>query len=299
MSSEMISGPDLGGGYLHQLTRDQDADRTTFTYHAQEGGQDAGGPPKGPLEPLGYIHPPSPCQFGGPRCWHRRFLLPVGAAAKVRLAYNRSRFVLEAMLDQQYGGLARPFAATIEEVVRRLREPLARAGVRWYIGGSASVKLLGGDVEPERLDLGTTRDGVDRIGELLGDLLIEPVGPTDWPRTGLVHAARAFVGTFRNGMRTEWAVPLERSNLPAFGEWTGPPGIARTLDVAYAGGVVQASRPEYALVRSAEKSRGPPSAPIVTLVRRLGPDVELLDALLARSSLASEVRAELVRAVGP
>lgn len=298
MPSEMISGPDLGAGYLHQLTLDRDEDRTTFTYHAQEGGQDAGGPPKGSLEPLGFSHPPSACQFGGPRCWHRRFLLPFDATAKVRMAYNRSRFVLEAMLDQAYAGLVVPFDAAMPELVRRLRDPLRADGIEWYVGGSGAVRLLGGNVAPRDIDVGTTRAGVDRIGQLLGDLLIEPVGPTDWPGAGPVHAGRAFVGTFRDGVRVEWAVPLERSPSLAFGEWTGIPGVVRTLAVPYDGGSIQVTRPEYALVRSAEKNHGRQSESIGELVRRVGPDAELLGALLARSHLPPPARAAVVRAVG-
>ncbi len=294
MSSEMISGPDLGAGYLHQLTLDRDGERTMFTYHAQEGGQDAGGPPKGPLEAFGYSHPQTPCQFGGPRCWHRGFLLPFGETARVRTAYNRSRFVLEAMLDQQYAGRPVPFDETLADLVRRLRDPLRKEGIDWYLGGSAAVRLLGGKVHPRDLDLGTSRPGVDRIAQLLGEFLIEPLAPTESPVSGLVQGARAFVGTFREGMRVEWAVPLERGAPARWGEWTGVPGVARTIEVPYGEGTLQVTRPEYALVRSAERHRAASDRAISEVTQRLGLDRQLLDTLLARSTLSAPERVALL-----
>jgi hypothetical protein len=82
----MLSGPDTGGGFLFQLTVERGGEEAGFTFHAQEGREDAGGPPKGSPEPLGYAHPASACMYGGPRCWHRRFLLPLTELSRVRLA---------------------------------------------------------------------------------------------------------------------------------------------------------------------------------------------------------------------
>lgn len=281
----MLSGPDLGGGYLHQLSLDPVRDGTMFTFHAQDGGSDAGGPPKGPLDTYGYVHPPSPCMFGGPRCWHRRFLLPQSEAPRVRQAYNRGRFVLETMIGQTYEGGSVALEMGLREVVQRIGPPLEREGVEWYIGGSGAAWLLGARLEPRDLDLGTTRAGVDRIAALLAEYLIEPVGPTDWPGSGIVRAARAFVGTFREGVRVEWSVPLEPREIRPFEEWSGKAGVARLEPVTFEGRPVRVTRPEYALVRAAERGRATAVRAIVDLLRVRGTDRELLLELLGPSRI--------------
>ncbi len=295
MPSEMLSGPDLGAGYLHQLSIDRNDERTTFTYHAQEGGADAAGPPKGSLEPFGYVHPLEACQFGGPRCWHRRFLLPFAETAKVRMAYNRSRFVLQAMLNQEYDGSPAAIDSALTELVRRLDTPLAAEGIPWYVGGSTATWLLDRRRMPHDIDLGTTRSGVDRVGELLREYLIEPVAPTDWPGFGIVHGARAFVGTFQAGARVEWAVPLDRASPMRWAEWSGRPEEVRTFPAAFGGALLRATRPEYALVHAWERNQTEPASALLELVRRLGPDRELATALLERTSLPSEVRSQRMR----
>jgi hypothetical protein len=297
MTSEMLSGPDLGAGYLHQLSFDRDGERTTFTYHAQDGGADANGPPKGPLDVFGFVHPASPCPFGGPRCWHRRFRLPFSELSRVRQAYNRSRFVLQTMLDQVYDRIPAGVGSALEEVVRRVADPLAHDGIDFYIGGSTAAWLLGAAVAPADLDLGTTRAGVDRIAPLLAEYLIEPLAPTDWPAAGAVQAARAFVGTFRQGARVEWAVPLEPRTPLVFEEWCGRMDVPRFARASFEGHDVRVTRPEYALVRAHEKHRPQEAASIAAVVRRLGPDGELLDSLLARSRLPTADRTAVRRQV--
>ncbi|MCI4366078.1 MAG: hypothetical protein L3K10_08530 [Thermoplasmata archaeon] len=297
MAREMLSGPDLGGGYLHQLSIDREGEVTTFTYHAQEGGADAGGPAKGPLDVLGFAHPDNPCQFGGPRCWHRRFLLPFAETAKVRMAYNRFRFVLEAMMNQAYSGGAVAVEAALAEFVRRVGPPLAAEGVDWYVGGSTAALLLGARLAPRDLDVGTTRPGVDRIAELLPEYLIEPVGPTDWPSSGIVRGARAFVGTFREGARVEWSVPIEPGTSDPSSEWTGRPGEVRTLEVTVGGMPVRVTRPEYGLVRAAVKGDSRRTDVLVELVRKVGPDLELLRQIVERSGLDPAHRERVLRSV--
>lgn len=292
-ASEMISGPDLGGGFLHQLSFDSGGEATTFTFHAQDGGSDAGGPPKGPLDALGFVMPKLPCMFGGPRCWHRRFVLPRAEALRVRSAYHRYRFVLAALIDQVYAGTVAPVASGTEELVARISEPLASEGIDWYIGGSMAAFLQGARLRPRDLDLGTTRSGVDRIAALLPEYLIEPLAPTDWPGTGIVRGARAFLGTFTEGVRVEWAVPLD-PDLPGFGgEWSERPEDVRLGTVTIAGRKVRVSRPEYALVRAVEKGDRSHRQAILELLRRLGTDRELLSAVLVRSRLGPEERDRL------
>lgn len=295
MTSELLSGPDLGGGYLHQLSLDRDGERTSVTYHAQDGGADANGPPKGPLDAFGFVHPPVPCMFGGPRCWHRRFLLPFVAIPRARQAYNRNRFVLETMLDQEYDHAAVPVDAALDELIARVADLLARDRIEWYVGGSTAARLLGARVAPRDIDLGTTRAGVDRLGNLLGEFLIEPVAPTDWPSSGIVHAGRAFVGTLRDGVRVEWAVPIEPRDPIPFDEWSGRPDTVRTVGVTFHGRSLRVSRPEYALVRAHEKRRTADAESIAEVVRQFGPDGVLLDALLVRSTLPEPRRQEVRR----
>lgn len=291
LPSELLSGPDLGGGYLHQLSIDRRDGPTTFTHHAQEGGQDAAGPPVGALDLLGFVHPPQPCMFGGPRCWHRRYLLPFASTSQVRFAYQRHRLVLDTMLRQAYGLLPVPFDAAVGELCHRLDGPLRAEGVEWYIGGSGSLRLITGSGSPGDIDLGTSRAGVDRVGALLAEYLIEPVAPTDRAGGDLVYGARAFVGTPREGARVEWATPLEPREPRPWEEFASAPGITRTLEVRTApGGTVRVSRPEYALVRAAERGREGVVRAALVAVTRVGVEMELLAALLARSSLAPAAR---------
>jgi hypothetical protein len=298
VTSELVSGPDLGAGYLHQLSRDHDGTTTTFTYHAQTGGQDANGPPRGTLDVFHFVHPETPCMFGGPRCWQRRFLLPFEETPRVRQAYNRHRFVLETMIRQAYDDAPAAVEAGIAEIVGRVAEPLAREGIEWYVGGSAAAWLLGSGIQPRDIDLGTTRDGVDRIAELLREYLIEPIAPTDWPGTGIVRGARAFLGTFQDGIRVEWAVPIEpRAALPAE-EWSGRAGVARLESATFRGTELRVSRPEYALVRAATAGSLERTDRLAAFVRERGADRELLDLLLSRAPLPEPRRADVRRAAG-
>lgn len=293
----MLSGPDLGAGYLHQLTTDRDGDRTTFTYHAQDGGQDANGPPKGPLYVFGFVHPPAPCPFGGPRCWHRRFLLPFAATPSVRQCYNRNRFVLATMIDQRFAGAPTAIEAALAEVADRLGRADGSEAIDWFVGGSTGAWLLGAELAPHDIDLGTSRAGVDRVGERLADYLIEPVATTDWPPGGIVRGARAFVGTFAAGARVEWSVALEGDAERPLDEWSGRPGVARLVSAPFRGRPIPVSRPEYSLVRAAEKGAPDRGRAIAEVVRRIGPDRELLGVLLERSRLAPTAREAVRRSV--
>ncbi|MFY9717030.1 MAG: hypothetical protein WAK40_03740 [Thermoplasmata archaeon] len=299
MTSDLVSGPDLGAGYLHQLSRDREGETTTFTYHAQTGGQDANGPPRGPLDVFGFVHPPTACMFGGPHCWHRRFLLPFDETPAVRQTYNRNRFVLETMIAQAFDGAPATLDEGMEELVARLAGPLEREGIEWFIGGSGAAWLLGSGVVPHDLDLGTTREGVDRIGELLREYLIEPVAPTDRADGAIVRGARAFLGTFQAGVRVEWSVPLSSGQSEPFGEWSGRPGVARLESLVRHGVTIRVSRPEYALVRSAEKHADDRTPKLAAFVRGRGADRELLEALLARSALSERARTAVRAAAAP
>jgi len=236
--------------------------------------------------------------FGGPRCFHRRFLLPFDETPRVRQAYNRNRFVLETMLGQAHAGLAPTHEAGLREVVSRLADPLARDGIDWYLGGSAAAWVLGSGVPPRDLDLGTSRAGVDRIAELLREYLIEPIAPTDWPPNRIVRGARAFVGSLQEGIRVEWAVPIDALEPPPLDEWSGRPGVARLEKVRVGDAEIAVSRPEYALVRAATGDDSARTDRLAAFVRARGADAELLTTLLARSPVPEPRRLALLRAVG-
>ncbi len=297
MSTEMLSGPDLGAGFLHQLTTERDGERTTFTYHAQDGGRDANGPPKGPLDVLGFAHPATPCPFGGPRCWHRRFLLPFAETPKVRPCYNRLRFVLQAMIDQAYDGAPVAIETALGEVLDRLdRLPELSAG-GWMVGGSTAAWLLGAPVLPRDIDLHIPRAAIAAVGRGLNEYLIEPVATTDWPALGIVQGARAFVGTFVAGARVEWASPL---GAPAATDaWRATPDGPRTVPTRFRQRTLRVPRPEYTLVRAAWKRRDATVQALAEWLRSYGADRELLEALLAQHRVPDPLVAAVRGALGP
>jgi hypothetical protein len=214
---ELVSGPDLGGGFLHQLTVERFSGVHQFIYHAQDGGPDANGPPVGPPGPFGYRVRPTMCPIGGRLCWHREFTLPLTDSLRVRAAYNRTRFVMEAMLAQSYGGAVPPIAEAAKELVERLGA--VTPAVPWYLTGPGALWACGAPVQPKALELGTTPEAVARIAEALKDFLTEPAGPTEWDGRPVL-AARAFVGTLRAGVRVGWSVPLDDEALARWSEAT-------------------------------------------------------------------------------
>ncbi len=295
MTSEMLSGPDLGAGFLHQLTTDRDGERTTFTFHAQEGGQDANGPPKGPLDVFGFVHPPSPCPFGGPRCWHRRFLLPFSETPRVRPCYNRFRFVLQTMIDQAYAGAPVAVDAAVTEVVGRLSRVPDLPESDWTLCGSVAAWLLGAPVAPADVDLFVERSGIDAVGAALTEFLIEPTATTDWPGLGIVRGARAFVGTFVAGARVEWATPLEPP--AALDAWGATPDGPRMVEAEHHGRRLRVPRPEYTLVRAAGRGRREVVERMGPWLREFGPDRELVNALLVRYRVGPDGVAAVRRAL--
>lgn len=300
VAEEMLSGPDLGGGYLHQLTVQPREPRARFTFHAQSGGADASGPPLGSLEPFGWVHPPTPCPFGGPRCFHRSFELPLHAASVVRPAYNRFRFVLGTLLEQQYSHRLPAIEAALAEIVARLGAPGAGESVGWYVGGSTAAWLQGAALHPRDIDLGTDADGAARIAERLQEYLIEPFAFTSWGNEPPGLAGRAFVGTLREGARVEWRAPPGPSRAGRDDEeWSGDPKRVRTRAVVFHGGSVRVTRPEYALVRALEKGFPDRARKIRQSLEPLGVDRALLAGLVDRSSLAdAQRRAALVEFLG-
>jgi hypothetical protein len=249
---ELVSGPDLGGGFLHQLTVERFSGVNRFIYHAQDGGPDANGPPIGTPEPFGWRVSPSMCPIGGRQCWHREFTLPIEESLKVRTAYNRTRFVMEAMLGHQYRGVPTPVDAAVEELADRIHA--APEPIPWYVGGSLGLYLRGAPVPPRDGDLGTTPEAVTRIAEALKDYVTEPAAPTEWGDASML-GARAFVGTVRNGLRVEWGFPLDAGANRGPTEWTVLAHGLAPDSILWHGRTLPVGRPEFTVVRWALEGR--------------------------------------------
>jgi hypothetical protein len=204
---EMISGPDLGAGFLYQLTREPAGEIARFVFHAQDGGVDANGPPKGTPEPFGWSRSDGMCPLGGRTCWHREFWLPGSEALHVRTSYNRTRFVMEASLEQAYGARPVPLEAALDELVRRCPPDPTGGEPAWSLVGPTARWVEGLGAPPGRIEIETSEAGVRRWAERFEEYLIEPAARTSWLGVGRRFAARAFVGTLQVGARVEWSEP--------------------------------------------------------------------------------------------
>ncbi len=200
----MISGPDLGGGFLFQLTRESGVSGPRYTYHAQYGGVDAQGPPKGSPEPFGYQPDPGMCPIGGRRCYHRSFDLASVDDLAVRSVYNRMRFVIRTLLDQSYGQTPVPLERALVEVLRRVPSQGPTLEATWAVAGAAARWVGDGESPPQRLELVSSNAGARILGDALSELLTEPVAFTVWRSGQVVLGGRAFVGSFREGALVEW-----------------------------------------------------------------------------------------------
>jgi hypothetical protein len=232
-SAEMISGPDLGAGFLHQLTREHTAGGARFTFHAQDGGEDAGGPPKGSPEALGWALAPGMCPIGGRRCWQRSFELTDAETALVRAAYQRTRLVMELSIEQAAGRAVPTWEAAFAETADRIEAEGRSDPIPWALSAASLDRTSGAPAPTGEIVLVTTPAGVTRIAAALREYLIEPPGPTDWPPERFV-AGRAFVGTPREGARVGWRAPSGRRDLGSTGEANARPG-AKPSPISWAG----------------------------------------------------------------
>lgn len=289
MSAEMVSGPDLGGGFLHQLTTQGTGPASLFIHHVQLGGADAGGPPVGDPVPFGFSPAPAMCPFGGRQCWHREYLLDGADVAHVRAAYNRWRFVASTLLAQRYRHGHRPIATAVAGLVDTLGPDLEHQGLPWYIGGSAGLWIRGIDLEPMDIDIGTDCSGARRIAERLGPFLIEPFARTRWSEGGERWGARAFLGTLQEGMLVEWSTsPSATSPRGSGREWAIAEGEFAIESIEWAGRRVPVSPAEFALVRCAERERWDRVTEIADRLSHAAWDHTRLARLLADGTLSSD-----------
>lgn len=203
---ELVSGPDVGGGYLLQLSRDREP--PGFTYHLQEGGTDAARPPAASVEWLGFSRPARACMFGGTNCWERSFPAGLETASAVRNRYNRFRFVLGPLLEQRAGRTPVPFAAGLRALLERIAAPLTEERIAWAVQGAAADWLLHGGATPHGVELATTDEGCARLGVLLADSEIWPVAPVGVPGVAARYEGAAFLGTLVDGLLLRWSGPL-------------------------------------------------------------------------------------------
>ncbi|MGI0053656.1 MAG: hypothetical protein ACREC5_00065 [Thermoplasmata archaeon] len=299
LASVLLSGPDLGGGFLFQLTRDRAPLPEGFTVHLQEAGTDGGAAPEGSPELIGYRHPPVTCMYGGPGCWHLSFPLPAPETSRVRLAYNRTRFVMGAMLANALARPPAPVEEGLRELLGRITGPLEAGSIPWQIGGSAAAWIRGVPIEPRDIDLGTTEAGARRLGELLEEYLVEPVHPSDRGGGGPTLFGAAFVGSFARGIRVEWGAGGEAPR-PVPDEWTGAGWIERREWVRGAGGFDVALAPlEFELLRAARRGQRERCDRLLSHLARARASSPLLTELLADPELpagvASEIRSRLAR----
>lgn len=296
---DLVSGPDVGGGFLFQLTVEPDEPLSKFTVHAQEGGIDGGELPAGSPESIGFERVSRPCSIGGRHCWHREYELTPDRQLQARFAYNRLRFVVGPMIRQHRPETPVPFLEGLRETLKRVSGPLQERGTPWMVGGSAAPYLLGAEVAPRDLDLSTTREGVTVIAAALGDMLVDPEARLRWgtgpPRWG----GRAFVGTFRDGLTVEWgeAATATASSGPGSFEWSSE-GLARAIPARFEDWEVPVAPPEISLVKAAVAKRADRVEAIAPLVRKRGPSWSLLNRLFDEWGASGELRASLTARLG-
>jgi hypothetical protein len=288
---ELLSGPDLGGGFLFQLEAERRPGRAIVRFHAQEGGLEAATPAKGPLTDLGFERHPGACAIGGRECFHREFDVPVEELGRARMTYNRTRFVVGPSLEQRYGSLVPPVREAMTDIAGRLSAAFGGSSEGWFVGGSTSAWIQGVPVAPKDIDLGTDRPGVDRIAEALSDYLIEPPSRTTWPPGRAVYAARAFVGSLVNGVRVEWATAEDEARPAGTAtEWGRAPAEVPTEIAEIGGHRVRVARLEFYLAAAARRRDAVALKATAQRLVSLGPNEALLDDLATRLPTADAQR---------
>ncbi|MCI4357311.1 MAG: hypothetical protein L3K18_09305 [Thermoplasmata archaeon] len=290
-SLELVSGPDLGGGFLHQLTVERLGAVQKFIFHAQEGGMDANGPPKGSPVPFGWRPSSTMCPIGGRLCWHREFAVPLSDALLVRNAYNRTRFVMEAMIAQEYGGIPVPFDAAFETVADALNG--AEPRIPWFVGGRMALRVQGANVEPREIQLGTTPEGVARIATTLQEFATEPAAPTEWDGRPVL-AARAFVGTLRAGARVGWAIPTDERESHRLSEWTILSNGVTPVSIDWHGRPIPVAPPEATLLGLTELGGTGSLEGLESWLVERPADRPLLERLVHASTLSATQRTEFL-----
>jgi hypothetical protein len=126
---------------------------------------------------------------------------------------------IEELLEQTARQRPVPWGHALSELAERLE----RAGVEWFVIGSAALAARGIDVEPRDVDFVTTDHSA--VAEALADALIEPPLYDRDRQWIAAWFGRAFLGA-----RVEWVAEV----YPDYDEWGAPneigPSAARRLE---------------------------------------------------------------------
>jgi hypothetical protein len=136
------------------------------------------------------------------------FVLGVRAdAADLEATYKRFDRHVEELLEQTARLRPVPWQDALDETVRRLD----RAGVEWFLAGSAALAARGIPVAPRDLDLVTTDDRGTVAA--FADVHIQPPAEDRDRRWIAAWFGRAFIGA-----RVEWVAGV----YPEVDVWPGP-----------------------------------------------------------------------------
>jgi hypothetical protein len=120
----------------------------------------------------------------------------------LELAWRTFTCSIESMLRQAARLDPVPWRAALRELCQRTQGH----GVDWWLAGSAALAVRGVPLRPGDLDLVCSVADVRRLGELLADVLIEPVAPSvnepagwisDWWGRAFCHARIEWVAGVR------------------------------------------------------------------------------------------------------
>jgi hypothetical protein len=264
-----------------------------FTFHLQDAGSDASEHPAGSPALLGYVHPDSPCMYGGRECWHLELALPESARNAVRVAYNRTRFVIGPMLAQAAGTRPSPIEPAVRELIERLTPAFAEADLPWQIGGSGAAFLRGAPLAVKDLDLGIPEEGLPHVAAALEEYLVEPNHPITSAGGSRTRGA-AFLGTLKTGVRIEWWGA--RRELPPGvpeSEWEGPGWPDRRAMIEWNGLTIPVAPIEFEIVRLAERGDLARLRAVRGTYIQTRREPSLLHGLLANAQLPTEIAAEL------
>jgi hypothetical protein len=139
------------------------------------------------------------------------FVLRVRAhASDLEVTYERFERHVEELLEQTARLRPVPWREALDDTAKRLD----RAGVEWFLAGSAALAARGIPVDPRDLDLVTT--DARRTAAAFADVQIQPPAEDRERRWIAAWFGRAF-----SGARVEWVAGV----YPEVDVWPGPSEI--------------------------------------------------------------------------
>jgi hypothetical protein len=161
-------------------------------------------------------------------------------------AYSGFARLGPAMLEQQVDPGLKPWEDALDEAITRAES----AGVSLFLVGSAALAVQGAAVAPSDIDFVVTDDGARQLGEVLIDVLVEPVSPTPgW-------ISRWFGRAFVCDCRVEWAGGVEpHVDDPTPADF-GPTALERAIELDWRGHTLRV--PPLDLLRDVNDRRDRP-----------------------------------------